>query len=472
MPVLAAPAPYGGTGVTPQPSASTTLSPMLAAPGASPPLAAMTSTQSGMGATSSAFSAPSTSSSALSVMQPPPGPPPSLSPMQPYKAATDKTLTSKQAKSGGFQPVGTQKVVNAKPIDEGEFRVSSNPTTSGHSSGYHESFAPTDTMRFLSNRKPNNDGTATLPPWNSPTVLPSYSGTKIIESNVKPVAEASDGARTDTARTILSVPNGGAAGHTGSSVKTTGQPAAHNVLRHQVMRTLQEPGVTSGVAGVLAGATTIMSMAPGTIASTAKNANQLKDRQARTQHETNRNDAKRKLDEHYEGLSPSEQAIVMKIAKQGMTDLNDNSRTLLPDRPHSPLRDPIGTPGAPISGGGYLSAVTTPAPPSTTFPVLPTSASAPVTSMSLTSPTTMPPVPTPQHPGNSFAPVVGTAHHAPLPSSASSTTPHGSATSAPPTASTTAAPVTTTATTPAAHTGVGAREIAMDITQSFRADRK
>lgn len=382
-------------------------------------------------------------------MPPPPTAPSTLSPMTSYKSSSDKTLTKAQASSGGFRPIGTENVVQAKPIDENDFRFPSNPTTSGHSSGYHESFLPTDAMRFLSRRKVNTDGTATMPAWTGNSVLPKYAGSSILEPNVRPVAEASDGARTDTARTVLSVPGGKPAGHTGSGVKTTGQAEAHDFLRHQGMRTLQEPGVTSGVAGTVAGAMTVMSVAPGQIASKAQNAGSLKDVQARAGYEQSRNDAKRKLDAYYQALPPKEQNVVMKLAKQGMGDLKDSGRRLLPDRPHSPMRDPTGGSGAALGGGGYLPMppVLTPTPPSSAFAPMPTSSSSSSSSTSSTS-----------HTLTIGMPVVST----PPTRATTTTTTTTVATATPP----------TTPSTTASGSGAGARDIAMDITRSFRADRK
>lgn len=375
-----------------------------------------------------------------------PSAPPTLSPMvSPYSAAHDRTLTAAQASSGGFRPLGTDKVVRARPIDESEFRFPSNPTTSGHSSGYHEAFAPTDTMRFLSRRSVHSDGTATLPTWSSNTVLPSYSGTRIHEENVRHIAEASDGARTDTAQTVLSVPGGGVAGHTGSGVRTSGQAAGHDYLRHQTMRALQTPGVTSGVAGVLAGATTIMSMAPGESASSADGAGSLKDSSAGKGWERRRNSAKHILDAHYTALPAAQQSTVMKLARHSMGDLGDHRRQLLPDRPYSPFRDPVGSSSAAMSGGGYLPTLSapTPTPSPSAFPVLSTGGS----------------------PSALLAPVarrpsaLGTASSSAAPASSSTLAPR---------------PVTAPATpaTPASGAATGAREIAMDITSAFRSDRR
>ena len=393
----------------------------------------------------------------------PPPPSTTLSPMPTYSASSDKTLTSSQSSSGGFRPLGTDKVIQAKPIEENEFRFPSNPTQAGHSSGYHESFGTTDTMRMLSRRKVKSDGKSTLPSWNTNTALTGYSGASILEANVKPVAEASDGARTDTAQTILSVPGGKAAGHTGSGVKTTGQAPAHDFLRHQVVRSLQEPDMTPGVAGVVAGSITLMSIAPGQVANTAQNADKLKDSGVSKQYEQRRNQAKRKLDEYHQALTPAEKATVMKLAKQGMGDIKDSKRKLLTDRPYSPLREENGPSGASISGGGYLPPVSTPTATSTIFPTLPTSSATPGTHtppvFHQTPPQSSSSVPMPQVPASSFPPIVSGTVHRPIPVRPSHPT-------VPPTSSTT----TTTTTPPPSN--LAPRDIAMDITKFFRSERK
>lgn len=435
--------------VPPQPL----LSPMPLNSPTVPPLSPMPPLQGGgTGGTHTTTTTTTTSPSLLSPMLSSPPPPPTLSPMPKYSASSDKTLTASQSSSGGFRPLGTDKVVQAKPIDEGEFRFPSNPTQSGHSSGYHESFGTTDTMRMLSRRKVKKGGKAELPSWNTNTALTGYSGASILETNVKPVAEASDGARTDTAQTILSVPGGKSAGHTGSGVKTTGQAQAHDFLRHQVVRTLQEPGVTPGVAGVLAGSITLMSIAPGQIANTAQNADKLKDSGVSTQYEQRRNNGKRKLDEYFDALSPNEQATVLKLTQQGMSDLKDKKRKLIPGRPHSPLREEQSSPGASISGGGYLPPVSVPTTPSLAFPTLPATASPgtqPLPVFHSLPPLSSSSVPTPQVPTHAFQPIVPVTPSNP-----------------------TVPSTTTTTTTTPQPSNLAPRDVAMDITSYFRSKRQ
>lgn len=274
--------------------------------------------------------------------------------LSPYLSSGDRTLTAAQAKSGAFAKEATNAAIRGKKISSADYRVRSNPTvaSSRHSTGYHEATTTTDTAVFLSGRTIGSPR-STLPTNTSNTALSGYSGKTILEANVRPVLEAGDGARPDTARTILSVPGGTAAGHSGSGAYTGGQMAAHDFVRHQTMRMLNEPHMTSGIAGVASGAVMVMSMAPGRYAKTVKDAGKLKDVAARQTWEADRNAAKAKLAHYHATLSPAEQRTAMSLARSAMSDLQDPQRWLLPDVPHSPMRSPTGSPGAAIAGGGY-----------------------------------------------------------------------------------------------------------------------
>ncbi|MGO4701326.1 hypothetical protein [Dyella sp. 2RAB6] len=272
-----------------------------------------------------------------------------------YLTADDRTLTASQAKEGAFKKAATEKIVRGNKTTSAEFRVASNPTKaeSRHSTGHHEGAAPTDMAVLLSGR---TKGTveSTLPATNSKTALRHYSRGKIREANVRPVMEASDGARPDTARTFLSVPGGGAAGHSGSDTHTAGQAAGHDFNRVQMMKMLRAPDLTPPTAGVASAALVVMSMAPGERAATVKDARKLKDRGARRTYESDRNAAKTKLARYYHALPAAGQATVMSLARSAMSDLQDSRRRLLPDAPHSPLRHADGPAGAAIAGGGYM----------------------------------------------------------------------------------------------------------------------
>lgn len=273
---------------------------------------------------------------------------------RPYTALDDKTLTKSQAKSGGFRPDVVKQLVSSKQIAKGSFRSPSNPTKHGFSSGYHEAYVVTDATQVLAQRKKSSGGFSELPKTKS-GYWKDQSGTKIVEKNLKPALEAGDGARTDTSRTILSVPKGGVAGHTGSGVKTTGQPEAHNLLRDQSVRVLSDPKVTPEAQGVIAGLTTIWSMAPGQYASKAAGASKLKDKQAKKSWEEDRNEAKKRLWSRFKQLPKSDRKVVLKHDEQFHKSLDDKKRKRSMDRPGSPLRETAPSKTSnPISGGDYM----------------------------------------------------------------------------------------------------------------------
>jgi len=268
-----------------------------------------------------------------------------------YQMVKDGTLTREQARSGAFRPKIISSITSRKAIAKGGFRFASNPTKHGLSSGYHEAFVVTDMTDVLSRRTQ-----ASLTDSRMPTTPSGYwhqhSGITFPESNVEPMLRAGDTARTDTARTILSGPHGAVAGHSGSGVDTTGQSAAHDLLRDHAMRIIADRKLSARAIGVLAGSTALYSMAPGVLASTAKNAGSLKDSRAKTTWEDDRNESKERLAVAHTSLSPNEQQTVMTHMRQLAKDIG-GSRALEPARPMSPRRERKGAALALIQGGGY-----------------------------------------------------------------------------------------------------------------------
>ncbi|MBB3225484.1 hypothetical protein FHW69_000074 [Luteibacter sp. Sphag1AF] len=269
-----------------------------------------------------------------------------------HHATLDRTLTPSQAKAGGFRTDVVEAVTSGKKIKKGAFRSPSNPTKSGHSSGYHEAFGTTDSVDHLSRRTKGSKGLSSMPAM-SRGIWKKHSGATFYERNVGPVMQASDGARTDTARMVLSVPGGGGAGHSGSGMSQKGQASGHDVLRDQVMRTLKDPALTPSSAGVLAGTTALFSTAPGEVARTVDRSSKMKDQGARASYEANRNQGKREAAVHFQALTPPEQATVMTHMNTFVQAMGHTTRYLEPGRPHSPMRDERGKPGQ-IHGGGYL----------------------------------------------------------------------------------------------------------------------
>jgi hypothetical protein len=266
-----------------------------------------------------------------------------------YTASQDSTLTSSQAK-GGFRRSVVEDVVASRPIAKGAFRYPSNPTRQGFSSGYHEAFVVTDMTAKLQKR--SRSKSLSIMPLMEDASWKHFSRTQFPERNLQPLMEAGDGARTDTARTILSGPNGAVAGHSGSGVRSTGQAGAHDLLRVASMAALQDAAMTPGAMAVTAAAGVVYTMAPGQLASKAEGAAKLKDQGARATWEADRNQMKERLAQANAALKPAEQAVVRKHV-QALAKMVGGPRKLDPDEPSSPRRGTAGASGAAIAGGGY-----------------------------------------------------------------------------------------------------------------------
>lgn len=266
-----------------------------------------------------------------------------------YTMVRDKTLT--QAQALGFRADIVSDITARRSVKKGAFRFPSNPTLHGLSSGYHEAFVVTDMSDVLARRTKATGGISSMPAA-SRGYWKQHSGVKIHEAHVAPMLEAGDGARTDTARTILSGPKGAVAGHSGSGVSTSGQQAAHDLLRDQSMRVIRAPKLSPQAIGVVAAATAVFSMAPGQLASTASGAASIKDKAARDTWEADRNQAKARLAVAHAQLPADQQQLVMQHMQPLVTAIG-GGRKLEPARPMSPRRKPRSSPSAPIQGGGY-----------------------------------------------------------------------------------------------------------------------
>jgi hypothetical protein len=285
-----------------------------------------------------------------------------------YAMANDRSLTSAQAK-GGFRPEVVTRVIARQSLHKGGFRFASNLTTRGIKSGYHEAAVVTDMTDILSRRI-----AASAMVSNMPTEPDGYwkthSGVTIHEPNVASLMAAGDGARTDTARTILSGPNGVVTGHSGSGVDTTGQSGAHDLLRDQMMRVVKDSTLSSDAIAVVSAATAVYSMAPGVLASTAGNAAMLKDQAARTTWERDRNEAKRRVAAAFAPL-PQQQKKYVINHMQKFSAVIGGGRHLEVERPSSPFREEDGLAGAAIKGGGYVTQTNTSTVPTLELPPSP-----------------------------------------------------------------------------------------------------
>jgi hypothetical protein len=283
-----------------------------------------------------------------------------------YAPQTDLTLTKSQAKVGGFRPDVVSTVVKSGAIRKGAFRVASNPTQDGFSSGYHESFVVTDMTDKLARRVKSSKTHSALPKEKS-GYWKKQSGNTFPEANLDSLLQIGDGMRTDTARTILSGPNSTFAGHTGSGAKTTNQSQAHDILRDQSVRVLSDPLMTPDAMAVIGGATTVFSMAPGEKASRVKDVGKLKSKKALKTWEKDRNEAKRRVQQLHDLLPPSEQALVEKHMDTFVKDLGDKSRNRPKGRATSPIREISQQKSNFVFGGGYDPSITTFGAPSKIF---------------------------------------------------------------------------------------------------------
>lgn len=284
-------------------------------------------------------------------------------PSHQYAPSKDRTLRAGQ--HAGFRLGAIQKVRNRQTIKSEEFRVPSNKTKYGWSTGYHEAFGVTNHVKLLALRAPAVQGRSRVPTGTS-KFFKTYGAHKITEANVKAFLETADAARTDTARTILTAPGREPAGHTGSNISTSGQSAAHNLLRWQAIRVLtdDDKNMTGKAMAVIATATVVTSMAPGEVARKIHNVGNLKANSALSTWEEDRNESKRRVHAMYAALSSAERAVVDKHMNNFLSTLQDPQRRLANQRATTPLRETSKGPGAVVQGGGYLALMTVQGAPS------------------------------------------------------------------------------------------------------------
>ncbi|KAF0810919.1 hypothetical protein A167_00406 [Alcanivorax sp. S71-1-4] len=298
-----------------------------------------------------------------------PAPPPNTAKRARYEPDFDPTLTAGQAKAGGFRPFAWQSGPHGGNGDD--FRFASNRTEGKYRTGYHESAVTTDTLGFLRAAHPIGPGVCQLPsqaPKGS--FFEDYTGMVVSEQVLRWLLRNADGFRTDTAQTILSAPKGLAAAHSGSGpqgaeLDTTGQSAAHNLLRAEIMNVLSlNPNTTKGLTEralvVLMASMTVSSMAPGRIARKISGGTKsLKaGKWARRRWEANRNQAKRRVNEMFSQLTADEQHFV---AHHGRHFLDSTQAGVLVDRRTIPSlratsedREETEEVAGEVAGGGYV----------------------------------------------------------------------------------------------------------------------
>jgi hypothetical protein len=268
-----------------------------------------------------------------------------------YLPINDLTLTKSQAKlariSSGI----------------GSLRVSSNITLKGYKTGYHESGVATDTFDLLSKATAKDGGIKhTLHQPNPKSYFKKYHGHEVYSKTLKQFMELADGYRTDTAQTILSAPEGKVGGHAGSGINTKNQPYAHDTVREANIEILKLDPNTKGLSkrsiAVLLGAISIASVAPGELARKVKGGTAtLKAGESAKQHyESNRNEAKARLDLAFEPLTTEEKAFVVHYSSEfldGLESENNHKRYLHQGRSHSPFRSANSVTPSEVSGVGY-----------------------------------------------------------------------------------------------------------------------
>lgn len=268
--------------------------------------------------------------------------------MNNYEWLLDRTLNEKQLLSGTFK-------------SDTDFRHPSNDTLEGFSTGYHESAITTDLYNLYQNARDNQNETHTLNVTNKASIF-ARNNIQVVGSNVlKIFLEIADDYRTDTARTILSARNGEVAGHSGSSIRTTNQAQAHDLIREANIRLLEmepttTPGMTSNAIRVLFGSLTVSSIAPGVLAS-EKAIGTLKDTKAAANWEERRNESKRRIASVFQELSDPEKDFVLSQLQKYMEAVQPADRSFIRkidrNRATSPIRKTNKTLTSEYQGGDY-----------------------------------------------------------------------------------------------------------------------
>ncbi|MEK7432463.1 MAG: hypothetical protein AABZ74_04965 [Cyanobacteriota bacterium] len=217
-----------------------------------------------------------------------------------YSMENDRTLSDTIVNRGHF---GT----------DGDHRETSNLTLSGHKSGFHEVF-PTGTFNLL--RSSASTGNYNLGKYGTGN-----------PNSVNMILEVSSNFRTDTARTLMSLPGGGVIGHTHSGYPRNTQEDAHDLLRDPIMYIATLDPLDPSLQGVLTkeslsciiGSIGVSSMAPAEIIESSGIQSKLSsgvmtDSSAHTNWEKTRNDAKARVNFVYDSLSLPEQDFVRHFA--------------------------------------------------------------------------------------------------------------------------------------------------------------
>lgn len=189
----------------------------------------------------------------------------------------------------------------------------------------------------------------------------AHRNTEVPSSTLETLLTVADGFRLSTVRTILSGPDGTAAAHEGSGLKTTGQPAAHNLVRAAMMRLLKLPSTTKGLSEnsifYLLGAIVVTSMAPGEIARTVEGGTApLTFIPAKKTYEQDRNEMKASVESFRERLTDDEKSLADSQARlylESTQGRGRRSRRIPSLRATSPERETGQVVANAVAGGGY-----------------------------------------------------------------------------------------------------------------------
>ena len=182
-------------------------------------------------------------------------------------------------------------------------------------------------------------------------------------STAKQYRTATEGARTDTASTILSGRDGSFAGHTGSGISTVGQADAHDLLREshiEAMQTLTD----SRAMAVFIGALSVASMAPMETIKTVYTSTlpTLKDTSAIPVWEQRRDEVKAIVKAGFDSLGATEKQQVINLMNNYYQKVHSAavSRQLEKNASGQPIRptSPIRTHGSPLYSSALVAGMT------------------------------------------------------------------------------------------------------------------
>ena len=253
--------------------------------------------------------------------------------LQSYSLKTDKTVTNTEAQKGSMATPGNYRGLG----------------------GRHEMVLMTNVHNALqSHPQMHNNSTSfkfSIPKPNSQ--LSQFAGKTIFTKTARIVEEKADLMRSSTSLTVLSGPDNSVAFHTNAHKDTTGQKAAHELLRDAAMEIMTQPPTTKGLSEksitVAMGGIAVASMAPQVLQQKRipNYALKAKGKSFAKNIERRRNQAKSRLSDEFKILSPNEkkfalgriEAYYRSLSGKLPAKLKMLKRRLQPNAPSSPIRN-------------------------------------------------------------------------------------------------------------------------------------